>query len=107
MRLHLLSIINIACKHIVYYNYAFSFINDILYVFLPEDILQLFVQLLRNVRIDPELVRLAPNGTNPGLFSDQISVHFGSASQNVLKSDLKNPGFVPFGKKTDLLWAKI
>ena len=29
-----------------------------------------------------------------GTFLDQISEHFGSSSQNVLKSDLKNPGFV-------------
>ena len=34
-------------------------------------------------------------------FLDQISVHFGSASQNVLKSDLKkSPGFIPF-------WANL
>ena len=35
------------------------------------------------------LVRLASVGTNPGLFSDQIPVHFGSPSKNVLKPDLK------------------
>ena len=33
---------------------------------------------------------LVTNGTNPGHFSDQTSVYFGSESQNVLKSDLKN-----------------
>ena len=60
---------------------------------------------------------LAPNGTNSGLFkifffcfflvlydpkwdksgtfSDQISVHFGSVSQNVLKSDLKKSQICP------------
>ena len=39
----------------------------------------------------PKWVRLAPNGTidKSGTFSDQVSVHFGSASQNVLKPDLK------------------
>ena len=42
-------------------------------------------------------------------FSDQISVHFGAVRQNVLKSDLKSPGFVPFratlahsGPKSDI-----
>jgi len=44
----------------------------------------------RHVRFGPKLVRLAPNGRNPGLF--QISV-----SQIVLKSDLKSPTFVQFG----------
>ena len=32
-------------------------------------------------------------------FSDQISGHFGAARQNILKSDLKSPGFVPLGSK--------
>ena len=42
-----------------------------------------------------KFIRLAPNWTNPGFFSEQISVHFYS-SQNVLKSDLKKtPRFVP------------
>ena len=39
--------------------------------------------------LGPKWVRLAPNGTNSGTFPDKISVHFGSPSQNVLKSDLE------------------
>ena len=34
--------------------------------------------------------RLTPNGTNMAFFSDQVS-------ENVLKSDLKNPIYVAFG----------
>ena len=42
-------------------------------------------------------VLFTSSGINPGFFSDQISVRFGSTSQNVLKSDLKkSPEFVPF-----------
>ena len=39
-------------------------------------------------------------------FSDQISVHFGSMSQNVLKSDLKSPGFVSFDANLSHFEAK-
>ena len=44
----------------------------------------------------PNLVGLAPNGTNLGLLRS-VSVHFGSVSQIVLKLILKSPRFVPFG----------
>ena len=36
-------------------------------------------------------------------FSGQNLVHFGSPSQNVLNSDLKNPGFVPF----EAIWSNF
>ena len=50
--------------------------------------------------LDPKWVQLTINETNRGLFqADIISVHFGSATQNVLKSDLKIHGLVPFGAK--------
>ena len=43
-------------------------------------------------------VRLPPNMTNRGFFSDKISVHFGPASQNLQKPDLKKKSeLVPFG----------
>ena len=43
-------------------------------------------------------VRLAQNGKKPGPFQIrfQVSVHFGSPSQNVLKLILKSATFVPF-----------
>ena len=68
-----------------------------------------------------EWVRMTPKWINPGIFSDQISVHFGAPRQNVLKSDLKkfpdfkmywkliwkkNRGFVPFGANLDPLCAQ-
>ena len=39
-------------------------------------------------------------------FKDQISVYFGSSSQNVLKFDLKIPGYVPFGPNMTLFGPK-
>ena len=47
-------------------------------------------------------VRLAQNGKKPGPFQIrfQVSVHFGSPSQNVLKLILKSPRFVP-------IWANL
>ena len=39
-------------------------------------------------------------------FYDQISVHFGSASQNVLKADRKIPRFVPLGANLTHLGVK-
>ena len=49
-----------------------------------------------------KFIRLAPNWTNPGFFSEQISVHFYS-SQNVLKSDLKKlPDLSHYGPMTNL-----
>ena len=43
------------------------------------------------------LAQIAHKWDKSGIFSDQILVHFGSASQNVLKSDLKKSRiFVPF-----------
>ena len=51
----------------------------------------------RDVRFGTKLGQLAPNMTNSGLFKDQISVHFGSPSQNERKFDLKKLRFVSFG----------
>ena len=55
------------------------------------------------------VTRLAPNGTNRGLFSDQILVHNCSMSQNLLKSDLKKVPNLPiwgqseqFGPESDM-----
>ena len=40
--------------------------------------------------MDQKWIRWASNGTNHGLlFLDQMSVHFSSANQDVLKSELK------------------
>ena len=50
----------------------------------------------RNVRLDfqgvrfgPKVGQIGPKWDKSGTFSDQISVHFGSPSQNVLNYDLK------------------
>ena len=40
-------------------------------------------------------------------FSNQISVHFGSPSQNVLKSDLKKPRICPIWDQSDPIRTKI
>ena len=51
----------------------------------------------RVVRFGPKAVRLAPNRTKLGFFSENISVHFGLLSQKVLKSVLKSSRIVTFG----------
>ena len=56
--------------------------------------------------------RLVAYRANPGHFSDQISLHFGStvyfgsSSKNVEKSDLTSPGLVPCGVNLTLCWSK-
>ena len=40
-------------------------------------------------------------------FSDQISVHFGSTSQNERKSDLKKSRICPIWGQSDPLWVQI
>jgi len=54
--------------------------------------------------LGPKWVRLAPNSTNLENFSDQISVDFGSPSQNILKSDLKKSRFCPIWGQYDPLF---
>ena len=73
----------------------------------------------------PKWVRLAPNGTNPGLFRSDFSAFeigpkwdksrgffrsdfsaFGALAPNALKSDLKSPEFVPFGANLTHFGAK-
>ena len=48
-------------------------------------------------RFGSKLGQIGPKWDKSEPFSDQISVDFGWVSENVLKSDLKSPGFVPFG----------
>ena len=49
-------------------------------------------------------IKFPLNRTNPGLFSEQISVHFASASQNVLNFDLKKSHIIcPICDPSDLL----
>ena len=40
-------------------------------------------------------IRLAPKWDKSATFSDEISVYFGSQSQNILKSDLKKSRICP------------
>ena len=54
------------------------------------------------VRFWAKLGQIGPKWDKPGTFSDKISVglHCGTVRPNVLKSDLKKFGFVPF-------WANL
>ena len=51
----------------------------------------------RNVWCAPEVDQIDTKRDTSGTFSDQISVHFGSPSKNVLKSDPKVPGLSHLG----------
>ena len=42
-----------------------------------------------------------------GTFSDQISEHFGSMSQNVLKSDLKKSQIFPIWGRSKSIWNQV
>ena len=57
--------------------------------------------------LGPRWVRFSPNSKKSGLLPDQIPVHFGSPSQNVLKSYLENPGFVILAIETNCteIWS--
>ena len=57
------------------------------------------------VGLAPKWVRLAPNGTNPGLFQIRFQCIWRGAPK-ALKSDLKKPGFVPFGANLTHFGAK-
>ena len=61
-----------------------------IYTYSAEDLSHRSGELLPTCLSDlaTKKVRLAHNETNPGHFTDQISEHFGSSSQNVPKSDL-------------------
>ena len=50
---------------------------------------------------------MSPKLDKSGTFADQISVHFGSPSQNVLKSDLKKSGIRPIWGQSDRRWTQI
>ena len=46
-------------------------------------------------RFEPKVGQISPKWDKSGTYSDQISVHFGSPSQNVLKSDLNKSRIRP------------
>ena len=50
----------------------------------------------KNAKFGLKLGQIDPKWDKSDIFLDQISVHFGSPSQNVLKFDLKSLIFVPF-----------
>ena len=52
------------------------------------------------VGLAPKWIRLAPNGTNPGLFNIRFQWI------NALKSDLKKPGICPIRGQSDPLWSQ-
>ena len=56
-------------------------------------------------RFGLEIGQISPKSEKSGTFLDQISVHFGSASQNVLKSDLKKFQIFPISDQFDPLWT--
>ena len=55
---------------------------------------------IRDRRFGYKVGQIRPKWDKSGTFSDQISVHFGSASQNVLKSDLKK-------SRICLIWSTL
>ena len=62
------------------------------------------------VGLAPKWVRLAQDGTNPGVFFRSGSENFGSLKkriQNVLKSDLKKSQICPIWGQSDPHWAQI
>ena len=52
-------------------------------------------------------VRITRNGTNLGLILVQISVHFGSVSQNVLRSYLNMSRICPIWGESGPVWGQI
>ena len=61
----------------------------------------------RVVRFRPKVGQIGPKRDKSGIFSDQISGHFGAPRQNVLKSDLKKSWMCPFSSQSDPLRALI
>ena len=60
-----------------------------------------------NVRFRPKVDQISPKWKKKsGTFSDQISVHFGSQSQNVLISDLKKSRICPIWDQSDPFWKQ-
>ena len=57
------------------------------------------------VGLAPKWVRLAPNGTNPGLFQIRFQCIWRGAPK-ALKYDMKSPGFVPFAANLTHFGAK-
>ena len=50
--------------------------------------------------------QIGPKWAKSGIFSDRISVHFGTRRHNVLKSDLKKTGTIPILAQFDPLWGQ-
>ena len=61
----------------------------------------------KHIRFASKMGQIAPKWDKSVIFSDQISVHFGSPSQNVLKSDLKKSRICLICGQSDPLLAKI
>ena len=59
----------------------------------------------RVVRLGHKTGHIGPKLDKSRTFSDQISVHFSSPSQVVLKSDLKQSPICPICRQTDILFA--
>ena len=57
------------------------------------------------VGLAPKWVRLAPNGTNPGLFQIRLQCIWRGAP-NALKSDLKKPRICSIWGQSDPLWSQ-
>ena len=59
--------------------------------------------VVRVARSGPKVGQIGPKCDKSRTFSSQISVHFGSMSQNELKSDLKMSRIYPISVQSDLL----
>ena len=62
---------------------------------------------VRDFRFGTKVGQIGNNWDKSGTFSDQISVQFGSASQNVLKYDIYKPLICPIWGRCDSFWALI
>ena len=94
----------------------FSFVHHFLFapllpsLYLCFSLLSLFAissDSIRNVRFGLKVSHIGPKWDKSGAFSDQISLHFGSQSQNVLKIDLKKSRNCPICGHSDLIKSQI
>ena len=80
------------------------------YFVLNKDIShEILVKLLysRDVRFETKVGHIGPKWDKSKTFLDQISVHFGSPSQNELKSDLKKSQICLIWGYSDQLVSEI
>ena len=71
-----------------------------------EHVERVFTVSTRGSKFELKMGQIDPKWGQSRDFLDQSSVHFGSASQNVLKSDLKKSRIYPILGQSDPFWAQ-